>query len=157
MSRIVFEGNYKIYWSATVASKTAPSAATDFGTEITKFVPKDGLRYGPSFNKVDASNISSGFDPEYQGSWRMDSGLTVQWDDGTNTAVDLFATHGTLGYLIALPEATASSPAVGDKAFVIPVDASIAVPNNTAPNALQTMEVSLAVTEEPSFAAVVAA
>lgn len=159
MARIVFEGNYKIYWLTTApANKSAPTVAEiNAGDDITEFVPKDGLRYGPGFNKVDASNISSGFDPEYQGSWRMDAGLTVQWDDTTNTAADLFTTHGTLGTLVALPEATGSSPAATDKAFVVPCDASIGVPNNTAANALQTMEVSLAVTEEPDFGAVVAA
>jgi hypothetical protein len=158
MARIVFEGNYKVFWVETIADISAPTVAEmTAGTDITEYVPKDGLRYGPGFNKVDASNISSGFDPEYQGSWRMDAGLTLQWDDTNNTALDLFTTHGTLGHVVALPQATDSSPAASDKAFVLPSDASIGVPNNTAANALQTGEVSIAVTSEPNFNAAIAA
>lgn len=156
MARIVFEGNYQVHWVTTIATESTPTKTEiDAGDNITTFVPKDGLRYGPGFTKVDASNIASAFDPEYQGSWSMDAGITVQRDDTTNTAIDLFTSHATAGYLVVLPEATSSSPANGDTAYVIPAEASIAVPNNTAANALQTAEVDLAVTSAPSFAATV--
>lgn len=156
MARIVFEGNYKVYWATTITTKSTPlNTELTGGDDITAFVPKDGLRYGPGFNKVDASNISSAFDPEYQGSWSLDAGLTVQRDDTTNTAIDLFTSHATAGYLVVLPEASDSSPTNGDAAFVIPAEASIAVPNNTAANALQTSEVDLAVTDDPDFFATV--
>lgn len=158
MARYVFEGNWKVYVVDAVADIDAPTVAEiNAGDEITEFVPKDGFRFGPGFTKVDASNISSAFDPEYQGSWSMDAGMTVQLDDTTNTAADLFTTHATATHIVILHQATASSPAASDAAYVIPVEASMAVPNNTAANALQTAEVDLAVTSEPSFSATVAA
>ena len=156
MARIVFEGNYKVYWVTTITTTSTPTKTEiEAGTNITAFVPKDGLRYGPGFNKVDASNLTSAFDPEYQGSWSMDAGLTVQRDDTANTAINLFTSHATAGHLVVLPEIGTAAIANGDKAYVIPCEASIAVPNNTAANALQTSEVDLAVTSEPKFAATV--
>lgn len=154
MARLVFEGNYKVYWETTITTQSTP-LASELTNDITAFVPKDGLRYGPGFNKVDGSNISSEFDVEYQGTWGLDASLTVQRDDTTNTAIDLFTSHGTAGFLVVLPEASSSSPANGDAAYVIPAEASIAVPNNTAGNALQTAEVDLAVTSAPTFTATV--
>lgn len=156
MARIVFDENTKIYWVDTIATKSTPTATEiNGGTDITEFVPKDGLRYGPGFTKVDASNISTYFTPEYQGNYSVDAGLTVQRDDTTNTALDLFTSHATAGNLVVLPEATSSSPANGDAAYVLPAEASVAIPNNSAANALQTAEVDLAVTEEPDFNATV--
>ena len=158
MSRIVFEGNYKVFWVDAVADPAAPTVAElTAATDITTFVPKDGLRYGPSFTKVDASDISTEFDPMLQGSWSMDGGLDVQHDDTNDTARELFAEHATAGVLVVLPYATGASPAADDTAFVMPAEASIAVPKNTAKNALQTSEVSLAFSAEPNFSASVAA
>lgn len=158
MGRLPFDGNTKVYWGASVpTNKNAPTVA-EIGamTDITTFVTKDGLGYNPRIARVNAGNISTEFEAENMGTWGIGTSLRIQLDDTTNTAANLFTTHATAGVLVVIWNAGTASPAIGDKAYVIPAEASIAIPNNSATNELQTSSIELAVTSEPDLSATVA-
>lgn len=153
-----FEGVYRVWWLTTISDTSAPTVAEiTAGTEITSFLMKDGFATNPSFNRIATGDLSTAFDSEIQGSWGVSIELNVLLDDTTNTAWDLFTSHGTAGYLLVLPFKGTGSVAESDDARVFPAEASIAIPNNTAANARQTATVNIATTAEPELDAAVAA
>lgn len=153
-----YEGVMRVFWVPSIANISAPTVAEiDGGTEITSYVTKDGLSTNPSFNKIDTGNLSTAFDSEIQGSWGLGMQLTLLRDDTTDTAWDLFTSHGTAGNVVKLPFKGSGTVAAADVAEVYPAEASIAIPDNTAANARQTATVDIAVTDEPDLNAAVAA
>jgi hypothetical protein len=156
MARLVFDENYQVHWLTSAPTTQSSPTVTEIeaGTDITEYVPKDGVTYGSTNNKVDAGNISTLFDAEYMGTYGNSASIELQ-KDSTDSAVNLFTTHATAGALVVLWNAGASSPAKDDNAYVIPCEASIAAPTDSAANELQTAVVDLAVTSAPSWFATV--
>lgn len=159
MANPVYEGKMRVFWLPAVASIAAPTTTEiTAGTEITEFLPKDGMTHASSKETVDIGNLATAFDPETNGSYGFTTELMIyRDDDGADDAFDLFTTHATDGFLVVLPFKGTGAPAAADVAYVIPANASIATPVGTAPNERQKAEVSIKTTAEPDFGAAVAA
>lgn len=158
MGQIRYEGKTRVFWATTVADISAPTVAEiTAGTDLTPFMPKDGLSRSPSFQTVDLSTLSSEFDAEGQATWGVPVQLKVLRDTVSNDAYDLFATHATSGFLIVLPELGTGVVVAAVDAEVYPSQASIAIPNSTAGNERQMATVGISVTSEPNLSATVAA
>lgn len=157
MARLVFDNKMHIYWLDTnPADLDAPTAAEiGAGTDITTFVPKDGVKFGVSNSRVDGGDISTVFTAESMGTWNSQVSLTIFLDDDTNTAWDLFAAYGTTGCLVICPFAAAAAT---EKCYVFPTaQTGTPVPMDSAANERQKATIEFAVGAEPQFDGVVAA
>lgn len=157
MSRLVFDGNYHVYWlDAAPASKTAPTTAEiAAGTDLTAFIPKNGFNPAVKNNRVTGGDLSTTFTDESMGTYTSQLVVTAYLDDGNSadTAWDTF-TKGATGCLIVTPYAAA---ATGVKAYVWPdVEAGQRTLMQTAENTRQTFQAEFAVRAEPTFDAAVA-
>lgn len=157
MARLVFDGKHHIYWlPANPADLDAPTVAEiAAGDEITSFIPKDGVQYGISNNRVDGGDISTIFGGESMGTWTSQVSLTIFLDDDTNTAFDLLGAHGVSGCLVITPFEAAAATA---KCYVFPTaETGAPVLGNSAANERQKATIELAIGSEPQFDGVVAA
>lgn len=154
MSREVYEGNTKVYWLTSVANIQAPTVAEiTAGKYIGAFMTKDGLALNTGQAAVDTAGIDSFWDTQIGGSTAMTPELTL-FRDGTSevNGWDLVV-QGTVGYLVIVSFGT---PAVGQKAIVIPAEMGIAKPANSAANTAQRFSVSFFMTAPPAQKALVA-
>jgi hypothetical protein len=159
MARLVFDGNYKVYWLDTaVTAAAAPTVAEiTAGTDITAFVPKDGFKPGVSNNRVSGGSIDELFLDESMGTWSSQLSIDYYLDAITanNTAHDTFV-QGATGAVVAIWDGGGN--VAGSKAYVWPdVECGQPIPLDSAENARQKATVEIAVREAPSFHAVVAA
>lgn len=159
MPRYVHEGNTKVTFVSTLASKTAPSAATlTAGTDLSTLLTKDGLQTPDSQNMVDSSTLADTFDAQVVGSWG--GSITLQgFRDSVDADDDLWnlAVYGTTGYIVirrGLPYSDAW--ASGQKAEVYPIEFHEPIPNSTAANEEARFTVGCAVTSAPAKRATVA-
>lgn len=160
MSRLVFDGNYKVYWldTAPVAPAAPTIAEITAGTDITSFIPKDGFKPGASNNRVSGGSLDESFLDESMGTWS--SQLSVDYYlDGVTADNDAHATlgvRGATGAIVAIWDGAGN--ASGAKAYVWPdVEAGTPIPADTAENARQKATAEFAVRQAPEFHAVVAA
>jgi hypothetical protein len=160
VGRYVHEGNTKVTFVATLASTTAPSAATlTAGTELSTLLTKDGLQTPDTQNMVDSSTLADTFDAQVVGSWGGSITLTG-FRDNVPANDDLWdlAVYGTTGFIVirrGVPydDAWAS----GDLAEVYPVQFHEPVPNQSGANEEVRFTLACAVTDAPEKRAVVAA
>lgn len=153
MARLVFDENFRVFWRATAPDD--PEAPTtgeiDAGTEITAFIPKDGFASGVSNNRVDGGDLSTKFNAESMGTWSSQLAVTAFKDDATDTAFDLFGTHGTVGCIIVVPNGTIAD---GEPCYVWPdIESGAPVLPTTAANERQKFTAEFAVRDEPQFQA----
>ena len=90
MARLVFDGNYKVYWLDTApADSSAPTVAEiTAGTDLTSFIPKDGFKSGVSNNRVSGGSLDERFMDESMGTWSSQLSIDFFLDKVTadNTA-----------------------------------------------------------------------
>lgn len=154
MSRVVFDGTMHVYFCPTVVSKAAPTVANiTAGEDITAFLPKDGLSFSPTDNRVDTGDMSTLFDSQIMGTYGYELSLTMFRDDTDDLAWETF-THKEEGFLVFSPFGPAGA---ADPVHVFPVEAGQRQLANSAANERQTFTVQFAVTSEPALDAVVAA
>ncbi len=158
MARRAHEEYIRIWWVTTISSKTAPTTTEiNAGTDVTTFVPKDGLKIGGSNDKVKNDDISSSHKSEIPGAYGESIALTCFRDDAADSAWTLFKTRNTAGYLVVrrmVPFATAATAA--QKVEVYPATTLQPVPMDTAENERQKFTVEFAVTAPPALDATVA-
>lgn len=158
MAKLPFDGNMRVFVVDSIADEAAPTVAEiDAGTEITSFIPKNGWGASNSANRVDTGDLSTLYDSEVLGTWKITLDLTILRDDTTDTAWDEFQTHGAQTHIVVLPFKGTGSVAASDVCQVYPVETGQATPNQSAANERQTASVPLAVTGEPSLDGSVAA
>jgi len=160
MARLVFDGNYKVFWlDVAPASATAPTVAEiGAGTDITSFVPKDGFKLGVSNNRVQGGSLDESFLDESMGTWTSQVSVDYYLDAVTadNTAHSTLGVRGTTGSLVAIWDGGGN--VAGSKAYVWPdVEAGTPIPMDTAENARQKATAEFAVRQSPEFHAVVTA
>lgn len=159
MSRVVFDGNYHVYWLDTPpAAPAAPTTAEiTAGTDITAWIPKDGFNPNVSNNRVTGGDLSSQFIDESMGTYSSQLSITTYLDDetGANLGFDTLGVAGATGALVVCPFGPAAAAA---PAYVWP-DVEIGHPNlmQTGENTRQKFTADLAVRKEPNFHAAVAA
>lgn len=156
MSRLVFDGNYKVFWLDTSpADAAAPTVAElTAGTDITTFIPKDGFKPGGSNNRVSGGSLADLFMDESMGTWNSQLSVDYYMDDTTNTAHDTFV-QGATGAIAAIWDGKGAT--TGAKCYVWPdVEAGQSIPMNTAENTRQKSTAEFGVRKAPNFRAVVA-
>lgn len=157
MAHEVYDGNFKVFWlNAAPANPAAPTVAEiNAGTELTTFIPKNGFNPGGNNNRVNEGDLSTVFESENMGTWNSQVSVTFFRDSATDTAWELFDTHGTTGALVAVPFGTVAAT---EPAMVWPdVEAGMGIPTATAANEKQKFTVDMAAREEPRFNAAIAA
>ena len=160
MPRYVHEGNTKVAFVPTIASKTAPTVAElGAGTDISTLLTKDGLQTPDSQNMVDSSTLADTFDAQRVGSWGGSITLTG-FRDSVAANDDLWdlAVYGTEGFLVVrrgLPYDDAWAAA--QNVEVYPIEFHEPVMNQTGANEEARFTVACAVTGQPAKRATVAA
>lgn len=163
MSRLVFEQKWQIHWLST--QPTDPAAPTvdeiDAGTEITEWIPKDGVKIGVSNDRVDGGSIATVFKAESMGTYGTQPSLTafLDDDDEQNVPWNLFNERLTEGCLVILPFVGKDEiPSAGDVAYVFPdLETGIPAIMDPASNERQKFTIDFAMTNrEPEWGAVVA-
>lgn len=159
MTRRTHEEFTRIWWVTSISSKTAPTVAEiGAGTDISAFVPKDGLKVGSTNNAVRNDDITSAFMPEIPGSYGNKLTLSCFRDDSGDTAWTLFQTRGTAGFLVVRRMlALATAVAAAQKVEVYPSAIGQPILADTAENERVKFDVDIFVTATPVLAAVVAA
>ena len=155
MPRILFEENTTLWWVPTIANTNTPTAAEiNAGVNLTSFVPKDGIKFGISNNRVSIAAIDSAFDAEIMGSHA--AALTVDFfrDDTTDTAWTTLPRR-SVGHFVIRLRGTGAATA-GQSVMVFPVQTGQRIPNDSAANEKQRFTVETAVHSEPRFTATVA-
>lgn len=162
MSRLVFEQKWQIHWLAT--QPTDPIAPTiaeiDAGTELTEWIPKDGVKIGVSNDRVDGGSIATVFKAESMGTYGTQPSITFYRDDdpAENVPWALFEERLTEGCLVILPDiGRGNAVQAGDPAYVLPdLESGLLTILDPATNERQKATVDFAMTNrEPQFAAVV--
>lgn len=158
MSKLVYEGNVKVYWLATApANQAAPSAAeVGAGIDLTPYITKDGVSVPSTQNMVDVAGLNEVYNAEIVGSWGGGAlTLTMFRDDTSETnAYDLIV-YGTNGALVI--SRFGDGTTATDKVEVWPVEMHEPTLMQTAKDEVQKFTASFAVTAAPSVRAVVAA
>lgn len=158
MSRYVHEGNTRVDFVPTIASKAAPTVAElGAGTALSTLLTKDGLQVPDTQNMVDSSTLSDTFDAQVVGSWGGGVSLTGFRDNVSDDLWDL-AVYGDEGYIVVRRgSAYDTAWAAADVVEVYPIQFHEPVPNATASNEEARFTVACAVTSAPNKRAVVAA
>lgn len=156
MAKVASEEKVKVYWLPTVASKAAPTVANiAAGTNLTPFVPTDGIDISPSQNNASISMIDSGFTAEQVGTYGYAITLTLTRDDvGADDDAWALFERGLRGYLLV---SRFGAPVATSRVEVYPCEAHDPAPVAPAENDFQKMTVMLAVHDTPEIKAVVAA
>lgn len=155
MARIKYEGRTKIHWVPTIADQSAPTVTEiGAGTDLTPFVTKDGYQPNVTNNTIDTAGIDNDFNSQIQGSFGADLTLNCMRDDTTDTA---FTTLVRLaqGYVVVGLDSAGGIVAT-DIVEVWPAELGTPVMANSGQDTLQTFSVSVAVSDPPTFDAVVA-
>lgn len=158
MTRRTHEEFTRTWWATSIASKTAPTVAElAAGTDISAFIPKDGLKVGSTNNAVRNDDITSAFMPEIPGSYGNKVTLTCFRDDASDTAWTLFLTRNTAGFIVVRRMlAVTTAAAIGQKVEVYPASTGQPVLADTAENERVKFDVELFVTGTPVLAATLA-
>jgi hypothetical protein len=157
MARRVYDQFTRVAWVTTIANTSAPTVAElNAGTNLTPFVPKDGVRPGGSQNTVDQGDVTTQFEAKTVGTFGEDFELDLYRDDSADTAWNLAAVN-TVGFLVIrrlTPYATAWT--ASQKCEVRPAQMGQKFMKNSAANENQKFTLKLAITGEPVLAATVA-
>jgi hypothetical protein len=158
MPRRTYEEYTRVWWVPTVANMAAPTAAEiGAGTDISPYLPKDGLKVGSTNNRVRNDDITSAFNAEIPGSFGNAVNLTLFRDDDEDAAWALFQTRNVYGHLIVRRMvAVTAAVTAGQDVEVYPVATGQPVLHDTAENERVKFGVDLMVTGPPQLAAAVA-
>lgn len=157
MSRLVFDGNYKVIWLDVAPTDAAAPTIAELtaGTDVTSFIPKDGFKPGVSNNRVSGGALDELFADESMGTWSSQLAVDYYMDKVTadNTAHDTFV-QGATGALVAIWDG--GGVVANSKCYVWPsVECGQPIPAATAENARQKSTAEFACQVQPNFHALV--
>lgn len=159
MSRYSSDGMVRVYFVTTISNKAAPTTAElNAGTDLSTFVPKDGLATPSNQNMVDNASLAETFDAQVVGSFGGPLTLTCFRDaiPANDTAWNLF-TYGLVGFLaVRRGPSTATAWTAAQKTEVWPIMSHEPLPVQTATNEMGKFTVQFAVTSQPNLKATVA-
>lgn len=152
----ITHGRTKVKWVTAIASIAAPTVAElTAGTDLTAFLPADGVQQNSTKNNASIAMLDDSFVSEAVGTWG--EGITLKMvrheDDVDDDAWTLF-TYRLVGFLVISRHGTFDAT---DKVEVYPAESHEPMMLPTAENEYQQFEVQLAVTSEPEHKATVAA
>lgn len=157
MARWANDGMIRVYYTASISNKAAPTVAElNAGTSISNFITKDGVNTPSNQNMVDNASLAETFDAQVPGSFGGPITLTGIRDNATDTFWNLI-TYNLAGYIvIRRGVATATAWTIADKVEVYPVQFHEPLPVPTASNEQGRFSAQGAVTSQPNLKAVVA-
>lgn len=157
MARWANDGQIKVYFTASIANKAAPTTAElNAGTDLSNFITKDGLQVPANQNMVDNASLAETYDAQVPGSFGGPLTITGIRDNVTDTAWNLF-TYNLTGFIVVRRGAASSGAwASTNKVEVYPIQSHEPLPLQTASNEQGRFTVTLAVTSQPNLKAVVA-
>lgn len=156
MARIKYEGRTKVHWVPAIADTDAPtSTELSAGTDLTSFVTKDGYQPNVTNNTIDTAGIDNDFNSMIQGSYGADLTLVCMRDDTTDTAYETLVRLAQGYVVVGLNSPTGIATA--DVVEVWPAELGTPVMANSGADTLQTFTVNAAVSDPPTFDAVMAA
>lgn len=155
MPRVQFTGTGKLFWvpdptgAGTVVTLAAPTATqANTGTNIIKFLKRDGLNLPQTGNVMDTSDAGSRQNSTDLGTFGGDKGSLGLYRDSitaNDTAWPLFK-GGLRGFLIVFRFGTAgASPAAGDRCEVAQIGVVARAMAQTAENQANQFNVDMAV------------
>ena len=160
MARRVFDRFTKVVWVPDIVDMASPTEAEcALGTDLTTYIPKDGVRPSTSQNTVDQGDISTQFEPKTIGTYSEDFELTMYrgtpGDD--DDAWDLIAIN-TAGFLVIRRMVDSSADLLADDVVEVrAVQMGWPQMANSTANENQKFSVKFAVTEAPALESVVVA
>ncbi len=159
MAKRVYDKYTKVTWVTTLSSITSPTAVQlNAGTDLTAWIPKDGVRPSTSQNTVDQGDISTQFEAKSIGTFSEDFELmffrgTPLVDDDAWELIEI----NTVGWLVLRRMISASGVyAAAQLVEVRPAQMGQKQMANSAANENQKFSVKFAITDEPTLDAVVA-
>lgn len=155
MPKLAHEGNTKVHFLPDAVSLAAPTVANiTAGTNLTRFVTKDGVATPNNQNMIDSANIDEVFDSQEVGSYGGSPlALTMFRDDTDDEAWELIE-YGTRGFVLICRRGV---PILASNVEMYAVAMHAPVPLDTATNEMQKFKAMFAVTQAPNLNAVVAA
>lgn len=160
MADIIVDGKTKVTFVATLASTTAPSAATiTAGTDLTDTLTADGLvGFAPDTASVDNTSLGSTFNTVLAGRTSYSGTmLRLKKQTGTDTIYDLLVRDLT-GYIVVRRGITkATAYAAAQKVQVYPIICGEVKDIDPEPNSVQRYEIPLFISSEPNLRATTAA
>lgn len=150
MARIIADGEVKIQWVITIASKPAPTLAEiNAGTDITPFL--SSLDTPLEGDSVDSSDLSSAFNKNVAGTFG--GGATGQFykDDTADTAYTTFPRNTTGHLVVRRFGGSATAFAVSDNVEVWEVRVITRSPATMDRNNVQMFQVDYATLDEPDL------
>lgn len=150
MADIIGDGMVKVTWVTSLASTTAPSAATlGGGTDLQGYITPDGLGIEVGDDEVDTSALNSTFSSKKVGRGTVSIELTFKDQGKANAPWTTFASRPT-GYLVVRRNvAAATAWASGQYAEVYTVKAGDQMPLPAVANELSRFKVNLFSTADP--------
>jgi hypothetical protein len=157
---ILTDGNTKVAFVATIASKSAPTAAElTAGTDLQHYITADGLiSWEPTTSEVDATALDSTFNLALPGRVNFSgAALRFKKQSGTDAVFDLLDTKDTRGYIVFRRGLAAGTAwAVSQDVEVYPVATGQWFPLPAEANSLQRYQVPFTITDDPVLNATVA-
>lgn len=156
MTKLAAEGNVKVHWVPAIAAKAAPTVAEiGAGTNVTPFLPTNGVGVEWTQNNASLDMLDESFTPEVIGTEKAAINLTFVRHrlDADDDAWNLWD-RGDEGFLVISRK---GAPAALGKVEVYPCQSHRPVPLTPATNEFQQGRVMLAVHDTPELNAIVAA
>lgn len=156
MARYTHE-TLRVQWVVTIANRAAPTAAElNAGTNLSAFVPVDGVALGGSRNNASQAMLGDAFVTEEPGTWGTTLEVMFVRDGVTDTAWDLFAGgYKTIGHIV-LRRTGSGVFAAAQKVEVYPVTSHEPQMQASAENEYAKFGVTFAITAKPELEAAVA-
>lgn len=160
MGDIVIDGQVRVAFVTTIASKAAPTVSEiGAGTELGSFIAPGGMEgFEGSTNEVDTSALDSTFNTKRPGRTAYSgTSLVLKKQSGTDDAFDALKTKLTDGYLVVrLGVDKATAWTADDDCQVYPVSTGQWSPLPPEADSVYRYRVPVPITSEPSLNAVVA-
>lgn len=146
--RRTYERYVKVRYAKTINDIDNPTLSEwEAATNLSPFLPKDGVTPPNQQNMVDNSTIEEVFDAQAVGSYGGPLSLTLYADENAlNDPTTLFE-WDERGFILI---SWFGEPEGGDRIDVYPVASHKPVRNATAPNEMQKVSIQFAVTQEPA-------
>lgn len=148
MARRTYERNVKVRWAETVADKNNPTVAEwNAATNLTPFMPKDGLTVPNQQNMVDNATIEEVFDAQLPGSYGGPINIMLYRDDELEADPAAMFAWDDRGFILI---SWFGEPTEGDRIDVWPAASHQPVEQQTATNEMQKVQIQFAGTAEPA-------
>ncbi len=157
MSDLLADGNCRVSYVPSIASKAAPTTTElNAGTGLESFITPDGLDISPATAPVDTSSLSSTFTTQGAGRRSYNPALTLKRQTGVDGVYNLLQ-YQVAGFLVVRRNLAASTAwATGQLVEVYPIQFGEVAMLKPAPNEVQKYTAPMFMTADAAPRAVIA-